>query len=229
MDQITCPICRTELSSPDQTCPKCGYKKPEDIFAKNPDGSLFNKNSERNFKFKKVLFFLVFLILIASFFVYNSIINQNNLEPQKPVEESSQSQSETTKQETTEENPLLQSESTQQKPANENIPKQKEPAKHRAANIHEIKYIVTGTAKKGNVTIQIPGGGSEQHDVSLPYESPTYDFKNGDLALLIAVNQDDEGGSIIAEIFVDGNSLRKASSNGSYNYATVRWTIGSED
>jgi hypothetical protein len=209
MDQITCPICRKELSSTDKSCPNCGYKEPENLFEKNMSDSVFKKNEPSGVpKKKKVLFILVFIILMTSFSVYNWIVNQNNLSQQKPEETSDQATSQPS------ELPSVQ-QSSEQQSSN--------------PNVHKIKYVVTGTAKNGNITIQIPGGGSEQHDITLPYESPVYDFKNRDFAFLIAINQSDEGGSIIAEIIVDGKPFRKATSTGSYSTASVRWTVGSEE
>ena len=197
MEQITCPICRNELSSADQSCPKCGYKIPENLFEKNLNESIFKRKEAGIPKLKKVLFILVFIILMISFSFYNWIKDQNNLTQENPAVSDNKASSHSYEQGST--------------------------------NIHKVQYVVTGTAKSGNITIQIPGGGTEQHDISLPYKSPTYEFKNGDFTFLLAINQSEGGGSITAEIIVNGKSLRKATCTGEYSTASVRWTVGSDD
>lgn len=91
-----------------------------------------------------------------------------------------------------------------------------------------VQYRVTGTARSADITISVPGGGTEQHPVSIPYTSPAYTFKGMDHAYISAQNKG-EYGSVTTEIVVNGSTLRRASSSGAYTIASVSWLVGSKD
>jgi hypothetical protein len=90
-----------------------------------------------------------------------------------------------------------------------------------------IQYRVTGSARSADITISVPGGGTEQHPVSIPYTSPTYTFKGMDHAYISAQNKS-EYGTVTTEILVSGSTRKQASSSGAYTIASVSWLVGSE-
>lgn len=93
---------------------------------------------------------------------------------------------------------------------------------------YSVKYSVTGTAHGAHITISTPGGGTEQHEVSIPFSSPQYTFKGWEHAYISAQNSGD-GGTIGVEINVNGSVLKQARSSGSYSIASVSWLVGSKD
>jgi len=93
---------------------------------------------------------------------------------------------------------------------------------------YRIQYRVSGTADSADITISVPGGGTEQREVVIPCTSPTYTFKKMEHAYISAQNNG-EFGSVTVEIIVDGITKKKATSSGAYKIATVSWFVGMED
>ncbi|MGC9975356.1 MAG: hypothetical protein ABSC57_01370 [Syntrophales bacterium] len=91
-----------------------------------------------------------------------------------------------------------------------------------------VQYKVTGSARNADITISIPGGGTEQRPVAIPYASQTYTFKGMDHAYISAQNKS-EYGDVTTEIIVNGSTLKKASSQGAYTIASVSWLVKNKD
>ena len=92
----------------------------------------------------------------------------------------------------------------------------------------QVQYKVKGSAQSADITISVPGGGTEQRPVTIPYTSPSYTFKGMDHAYISAQNKGDYG-SVTTEIIVNGSSLKKSTSEGAYTIASVSWLVGSKD
>lgn len=91
-----------------------------------------------------------------------------------------------------------------------------------------VQYRVTGTAPSADITISVPGGGTEQRSVFVPYTSTTYTFKGMEHAYISAQNKGEYGG-VTTEMVVNGSTLKQASSSGAYTIASVSWLVGSKD
>jgi hypothetical protein len=91
----------------------------------------------------------------------------------------------------------------------------------------QVQYKVSGSARSANITISVPGGGTEQRPVTIPYTSPMYSFKGWD-SVYVSAQNNGEYGSVIAEIVVNGSVLKTATSQGEYSIASVSWLAGSK-
>jgi hypothetical protein len=88
---------------------------------------------------------------------------------------------------------------------------------------HTVTYKVTGTASSVSVTYETPQGGTSQATVKVPFEM-TATFKSGDFVSLLAQNQDDSG-TVISEIDVDNEPLKRTTSSGPYVIADASGSI----
>jgi hypothetical protein len=91
----------------------------------------------------------------------------------------------------------------------------------------QINYRVTGSAQRASITMETPQG-TEQHEVSIPWTSPTYTFKGMNHAYVSAQNQG-ESGTVSVVLVVNGSTYKQATSSGAYSIATVNWLVGSKD
>lgn len=91
-----------------------------------------------------------------------------------------------------------------------------------------VQYSVTGNARSADITISVPGGGTEQRPVAVPYRSPTYTMKGLDHAYISAQNKG-ERGSVTTEIIVNSSTKKRATSEGAYTIASVSWLVGAAD
>lgn len=91
---------------------------------------------------------------------------------------------------------------------------------------YRVKYRVSGTTREASVTYNNAQGGTEQRDVSVPWET-SLTVKGGHFLYLSAQNQQDHG-SIVAEILVNGKTWKKSESSGAYKIASCSGSAGSD-
>jgi hypothetical protein len=85
---------------------------------------------------------------------------------------------------------------------------------------YKVSYVISGTAKKANLTFNTPSGGTGQRSsVSLPCRI-NYD-KFGDDFLYISAQNDTEYGSITVQIYYEDSLVKSASASGAYSIATA--------
>jgi len=91
---------------------------------------------------------------------------------------------------------------------------------------HTVRYLVTGTARAVDITMQTPSGTSQQDNLSLPLTSKAtgkagLEFKMdaGEFLYISAQNQG-ESGTVTCSIFVDGTKVAEVSSEGAYSIAS---------
>ncbi len=86
---------------------------------------------------------------------------------------------------------------------------------------HRVTYKVTGVATRSvSVTFENYDGGTSQYSsVALPWERTLYSMTSGDWVYISAQNNED-GGCIETEIYVDGELFKHSQSCGAYVIAT---------
>lgn len=84
---------------------------------------------------------------------------------------------------------------------------------------HKVTYRVDGDGRASLTYINATGG-TEQHDVKLPWES-SFDGRYGEHLYLSAQNTDKYGGAITVSISINGRIVKDATSSGQYGIATV--------
>jgi len=93
---------------------------------------------------------------------------------------------------------------------------------------YRVKYRVGGTTSKASVTYENAQGGTEQMDVSVPWQKTIGTVERGDFLYLSAQNQNDSG-SITCEIWVDGKMWKHSISSGAYVIASCNGLAGTSD
>ena len=83
-----------------------------------------------------------------------------------------------------------------------------------------VEYRITGTASKVSVTLNNATGGTEQYDnVSVPH---TYRYDNfTDWFLYISAQNQGESGSVTVTIYLNGEIVNTATSEGAYVIASA--------
>jgi hypothetical protein len=81
-----------------------------------------------------------------------------------------------------------------------------------------VTYRVTGTATEAALTYRNGNGGTEQKDVSIPWEM-TFDLR-GTSPLYISAQNRTTAGSVTCEILFDGVSRTNATSSGAHVVAS---------
>lgn len=84
-----------------------------------------------------------------------------------------------------------------------------------------VKYKITGSANKVNLTYATPNNGTVQKTVSLPYEIKFCDFGTKEFKYISAQN-DSGNGSILVELFVEDNLKDFSSCSGGGCIATAQ-------
>ena len=86
-----------------------------------------------------------------------------------------------------------------------------------------VEYKITGTASEVDVTLTNATGGTEQYDnVSVPH---TYTFDNyTHWFLYISAQNQGESGSVTATIYLNGEVVNTATSEGAYVIATASYS-----
>ncbi len=87
-----------------------------------------------------------------------------------------------------------------------------------------VRYRVTGTTSRASLTYQNSEGGTEQAVVNVPWDQ-LFTFRRGDFAYLSAQNQQDHG-SIVCEIWVNGTKWKESTSSGGYTIASCSGSVG---
>jgi hypothetical protein len=93
----------------------------------------------------------------------------------------------------------------------------------------EVKYFLTGSASSASITIETPGGTSQQAGVDVPLATKsgerglTQCFAPGSFVYISAQN-DGDSGSIGCSIEVDGVTIAQTSSSGAYVIASCDGT-----
>ncbi len=84
---------------------------------------------------------------------------------------------------------------------------------------HKVKYIVSGATSSASLTYENEHGNTEQiSKAKVPIEIPV-EMRDGAFLYISAQNQE-EYGSIVTEIEVDGKSYNRTTSQGGYVIAT---------
>ncbi len=89
---------------------------------------------------------------------------------------------------------------------------------------HAVVYKVTGTASGASLTYANAQGGTEQRDVRVPWQTQM-SVQDGAF-LYLSAQSDDEYGTIICEIQVDGRRWRESTSSGAYVISTCSGLAG---
>jgi hypothetical protein len=93
---------------------------------------------------------------------------------------------------------------------------------------YTVKYEITGTATRVDITMRNAGDGTEQYsDVPVPWERTfSVEIENGDyfFAYVSAQNQGNTG-SVTAKIYKDGSQFKSSTSEGAYVIATASGSI----
>ena len=90
---------------------------------------------------------------------------------------------------------------------------------------YKITYHVEGTANTASVTYTNEQGGTEQRDVSLPWDSAIYEMEIGDFASIVTQSQD-YSSTIICIIEINGKILKRSESSGDFVIATCTSLLG---
>jgi hypothetical protein len=86
-----------------------------------------------------------------------------------------------------------------------------------------VKYEITGTASEVNVTLTNATGGTEQYsDVSVPHTYTFDDYTHW--FLYISAQNQGESGSITATVYLNGEVVNTATSEGAYVIATASYS-----
>lgn len=84
---------------------------------------------------------------------------------------------------------------------------------------YHVEYEVTGSAEKVNITISIPGGGTEQFsNVTTRWHKDFY-FDDGEF-LYVAAQNLTKSGEVIVRIYVRSQQVREGRSRGAFVIAT---------
>jgi hypothetical protein len=89
---------------------------------------------------------------------------------------------------------------------------------------HTVTYRVKGTTTRAALTYENAQGGTEQTEVAVPWEK-TFTFDHGDFVYISAANRNDRG-TIVCEIWVDGEKWKESTSQGAYTIATCSGSAG---
>ncbi len=95
------------------------------------------------------------------------------------------------------------------------------------SSLRTVVYEVTGTATSASLTMAVPGGGTSQLSVPVPFVNQTgkpgltHQFRSGEFVYLSAQNRASSG-SITCTIKVDGVVKSTTTSHGGYTIATCQ-------
>lgn len=89
---------------------------------------------------------------------------------------------------------------------------------------HQIVYRISGTARSASITYYNAQGGTEQQDISVPWEIK-FDMDYYDFAT-ISAQKDGEGGTITCEIFDNGRQWLTSTSSAAYGIASCGGLVG---
>mgnify|MGYP001217568671 FL=1 len=98
----------------------------------------------------------------------------------------------------------------------------------REALATKITYLVEGTAKSANITIQTPTGTSQQSGVDVPLKTKagttgiTYTFQAGDFVYLSAQNDTDFGTVTCKIVTESGAVISTNTASGAYSIASCK-------
>ena len=85
---------------------------------------------------------------------------------------------------------------------------------------HRVDYYVQGTCSSVDVTYNNAGGDTEQmSDVDVPWSKTLNDVPAGQFLYISAQNNDDSG-TVVTKILVDGRELKRSESEGAYVIAS---------
>jgi hypothetical protein len=88
---------------------------------------------------------------------------------------------------------------------------------------YEVEYSINGSASEVGITMRNSAGGTEQHDVSVPYRT-TFNASAGAFVYLSAQKKDKDG-TVHVSIRVDGQLLQDATASSPYGIATASGRI----
>jgi hypothetical protein len=89
--------------------------------------------------------------------------------------------------------------------------------------VHGVEYSIDGTATEAGITTRNSIGGTEQHDVRVPY-SATFYVRDGAFVYLSAQKKGKDG-TIHVTIRVDGRLLQEATASSPYGIATASGSV----
>jgi hypothetical protein len=89
--------------------------------------------------------------------------------------------------------------------------------------LHTVEYSISGSADYVGITARNSEGGTEQHEVGLPYHRTLY-VGSGQFVYLSAQNKGKDG-DVHVTIRVDGNLLQEASASSPYGIATASGSV----
>lgn len=88
-----------------------------------------------------------------------------------------------------------------------------------------VLYKITGTGRAGDVTYENGEGGTEQADISIPWQKgETMEY--GDFVYISAQSGDDANRTITCEIRVNGDVFKTSTSTGRYVIASCSGSVG---
>lgn len=86
-----------------------------------------------------------------------------------------------------------------------------------------IVYQVGGSTRSASITLNRPDGGTEQHDVRVPW-SQTYHADSGDFLYVAAQNKSGSG-DVSVTIVIDGVAVQSAASSAEYGIAATQAVV----
>lgn len=89
--------------------------------------------------------------------------------------------------------------------------------------LHTVEYSISGSADYVGITARNSEGGTEQHEVGIPYHRTLY-VNAGQFVYLSAQNKGREG-DVHVSIRVDGNVIQEASASSPYGIATASGSV----
>ena len=92
-------------------------------------------------------------------------------------------------------------------------------AQAKASGRYVVEYVVGGSASYAGLTLTNASGGTEQHDVSLPYRN-FMTVRKGFFAYISAQNKRDYG-TVTVDIFVNGVLTKSSRSESEYGIASA--------
>jgi hypothetical protein len=89
----------------------------------------------------------------------------------------------------------------------------------KAHGVYVVEYVIFGSADRAFVTYTNATGGTEQHDVSIPWHLRFF-ARKGDTPYIAAQNKSSEG-TIAVLIYLNGEAIKTSESSAEYGIATA--------
>lgn len=96
----------------------------------------------------------------------------------------------------------------------------------RAASLPQVTYRVSGTAARASLTYQNDMGGTEQHEVAVPWTKTYWGFQSDYDFLYVSAQNMGAAGTLRCEVLVGGDVLFRSDASGAYAICTASGSYG---